>query len=446
MADALRTSAKQTLDNWKDPSEYFELQEVLGVGSYGSVHKALNTKSNEVVAVKIIEAESDAHILQKEIEILKNCDSPFVVDYRGTFRTSTEIWITMEYCHAGSVADIMAIVKRSLVEAEVATICHCTLQGLKYLHAKKLIHRDIKAGNILLNNKGEVKLADFGVSAQLNQTVAKRCTVIGTPYWMSPEVLTQNAYSYNSDIWSLGITAIEMALGSPPHSEIHPMRAIFKIPNAPPPTLPEDSEYSSDFREFLAQTLTKNPDKRPSAAELIKLPYIKNASDTTIIHEMVHSAMPEIMDFREKMTVDNNSNQGTLSENRRNSTKIKPIAIHSSVNKSGTYGSLVRGLSADTIEYLGDDAGAGDTMLVLPEDDIAGTPFGHPIPIVGDTLANEKPFAIPAYMTKQQCEEMKESFQRILEEELEAVNSFYKFRLTALTDRISELETMQADT
>lgn len=434
-----KTTASQTLENWKDPRKLFELQEVLGVGSYGSVHKALNTETNEIVAIKIIEAQTDAVTLKKEIEILKDCESEYVVGYRGTYRTDGQIWIVMEYCHAGSIADLIAISSRPLLEAEVGVVCHAVLHGLVYLHGNKLIHRDIKAGNVLINNRGEVKLADFGVSAQLNQTIAKRCTVIGTPYWMSPEVLTQNNYNYRADIWSLGITAIEMATGNPPHHEVHPMRAIFMIPNKPPPKLPEDGDFSEEFREFVSLCLTKNPEDRPSALELLDHPFAANATDSTIIHEVVIKALPEIMEFREKMSEGTKSETPNEGHARRTSEKIKPIAIHGSLSKSGTYNSLR--ILNDTMIMMGDEDG---TMLVLPEDEIVGGEDApHPIPVVSDTLAKyreECPFQIPGYLNKMECKELLEHFEEVFKEEQQAVSDYYNERLGQIRERISQLE------
>ena len=145
----------------------------------------------------------------------------------------------------------MAICERTLTEQQIAIVMQQSLRGLHYLHMAKKIHRDIKSGNILLNHDGDCKLADFGVSAELATTMSKRKTVIGTPYWMAPEVLQSQEYNGKADIWSLAITAIELAVGEPPHSNVHPMRAIFMIPNSDPPTLPEPERWSADFHDFI---------------------------------------------------------------------------------------------------------------------------------------------------------------------------------------------------
>jgi len=165
----------------------------------------------------------------------------------------------------------------------------------------KKIHRDIKSGNILLNHEGDCKLADFGVSAELTTTMAKRKTVIGTPYWMAPEVLQSTEYNGKADIWSLAITAIELAVGEPPHSNVHPMRAIFMIPTSEPPTLPDPSKWSKEFNDFLKICLVKDPEKRPTATWLIhNHPFITKAKGKEVIAALVKECMKEIDEYREQ--------------------------------------------------------------------------------------------------------------------------------------------------
>ncbi|KPP79689.1 serine/threonine-protein kinase 3-like [Scleropages formosus] len=208
----------------KQPEEVFDVLEKLGEGSYGSVYKAIHKESGQVVAIKQVPVESDLQEIIKEISIMQQCDSPYVVKYYGSYFKNTDLWIVMEYCGAGSVSDIIRLRNKTLTEDEIATILKSTLKGLEYLHFMRKIHRDIKAGNILLNTEGHAKLADFGVAGQLTDTMAKRNTVIGTPFWMAPEVIQEIGYNCVADIWSLGITSIEMAEGKPPYADIHPMR------------------------------------------------------------------------------------------------------------------------------------------------------------------------------------------------------------------------------
>lgn len=284
-----------------DPSEIFQVETKLGEGSYGSVWKAIDTRDQQVVAIKVLEIEGDEDTseLEGEINILKNCKSPFIVSYKGSFQKDGNIWIVMEYCGAGSICDLMSICEKTLNEDQIAVIMKMSLQGLEYLHNQKKIHRDIKSGNILLTDEGEVKLADFGVSAELTNTVSKRKTVIGTPYWMAPEVLSSTAYDGKADIWSLAITAIELAVGEPPHSDVHPMRAIFLIPNSPEPTLPDPQNWSKNFNDFLKCCLVKDPSKRPSATTLLQThPFITKAKSKAIISALVDECMAEIESYR----------------------------------------------------------------------------------------------------------------------------------------------------
>lgn len=208
----------------------------------------------------------------------------------------------MEYCEAGSVSDMMAVCRVVFEEPEIATILHSALLGLDYLHKQRKIHRDIKAANILLNGKGESKLADFGVSAQLSETITKRRTMIGTPYWMAPEVLTQASYDTKADIWSLGITAIEIACGAPPLNRIHPMRALVLIPSRPPPTLPNPGDFSENFNDFIAKCLTKDPSKRPSAEELLNHPFIKGSPTILPVNEFAQECIIRLDDYRKRLT------------------------------------------------------------------------------------------------------------------------------------------------
>nr|DBA24088.1 TPA: hypothetical protein GDO54_011790 [Pyxicephalus adspersus] len=223
----------------KQPEEVFDVLEKLGEGSYGSVFKAIHKESGQVVAIKQVPVESDLQEIIKEISIMQQCDSHYVVKYYGSYFKNTDLWIVMEYCGAGSVSDIIRLRNKTLTEDEIATILKSTLKGLEYLHFMRKIHRDIKAGNILLNTEGHAKLADFGVAGQLTDTMAKRNTVIGTPFWMAPEVIQEIGYNCVADIWSLGITSIEMAEGKPPYADIHPMRHTF-IKNAKPVSILRD--------------------------------------------------------------------------------------------------------------------------------------------------------------------------------------------------------------
>ncbi|XP_020286299.1 serine/threonine-protein kinase 3 isoform X1 [Pseudomyrmex gracilis] len=282
----------------RQPEEVFDIICKLGEGSYGSVYKALHKESGQVLAIKQVPVDTDLQEIIKEISIMQQCDSPYVVKYYGSYFKNTDLWIVMEYCGAGSVSDIMRLRKKTLQEDEIATILSDTLKGLEYLHLRRKIHRDIKAGNILLNNEGHAKLADFGVAGQLTDTMAKRNTVIGTPFWMAPEVIQEIGYDCVADIWSLGITALEMAEGKPPYGDIHPMRAIFMIPTKPPPSFREPDQWSPEFIDFVSGCLVKNPEERATATELLQHEFIGNAKQPSILSQMI----AEAHEIREKQS------------------------------------------------------------------------------------------------------------------------------------------------
>jgi serine/threonine kinase 3 len=244
-----------------------------------------------------VPVDTDLQDIIKEISIMQQCDSPYVVKYYGSYFKNTDLWIVMEYCGAGSVSDIMRLRKKTMTQEEIATVLCDTLKGLEYLHRRKKIHRDVKAGNILLNNEGHAKLADFGVAGQLTDTMAKRNTVIGTPFWMAPEVIQEIGYDCVADIWSLGITALEMAEGKPPYGDIHPMRAIFMIPTKPPPTFRDATKWSAQFAEFVTRCLVKAPEKRATASELLACEFISTAGSSQGLLEM----LGEAAELREKV-------------------------------------------------------------------------------------------------------------------------------------------------
>lgn len=262
----------------EDPSTKYELLHELGKGSYGSVYKARDLKTSEMVAIKVIslsEGEEGYEEIRGEIEMLQQCSHPNVVRYLGSYQGEEYLWIVMEYCGGGSVADLMNVTDEPLEEYQIAYICKEALKGLSYLHSIFKVHRDIKGGNILLTEQGEVKLGDFGVAAQLTRTMSKRNTFIGTPHWMAPEVIQESRYDGKVDVWALGVSAIEMAEGLPPRSNVHPMRVLFMISIEPAPMLEDKEKWSLVFHDFIAKCLTKDPRIRPTASELLKHKFIE---------------------------------------------------------------------------------------------------------------------------------------------------------------------------
>ncbi|XP_048234777.1 serine/threonine-protein kinase 4 [Ricinus communis] len=207
--------------------------------------------------------------------MLQQCSHPNVVRYLGSYQGEEYLWIVMEYCGGGSVADLMNVTEEPLEEYQIAYICREALKGLAYLHSIFKVHRDIKGGNILLTEQGEVKLGDFGVAAQLTRTMSKRNTFIGTPHWMAPEVIQESRYDGKVDVWALGVSAIEMAEGLPPRSTVHPMRVLFMISIEPAPMLEDKEKWSLVFHDFVAKCLTKEPRSRPTASEMLKHKFIE---------------------------------------------------------------------------------------------------------------------------------------------------------------------------
>ncbi|GHJ86649.1 hypothetical protein NliqN6_3051 [Naganishia liquefaciens] len=269
-----------------DPEDLYVCQERIGKGSFGEVFKGYDRRTSKPVAIKIIDleaAEDEIEDIQLEMQILSQMESEYVTKYHGCYLKGERLWIIMEYCSGGSCADLL---KSGVFREEyIAIFAKELLKGLEYLHSENKLHRDIKAANILLTANGGVKLADFGVSGQLSATMTKKNTFVGTPYWMSPEVIKQSGYSFSADIWSLGITLLEMAKGEPPYSDLHPMKVLFLIPRNPPPTL--DDKFSKPFRDFVALCLQRDPHARPSASELLKHRFVRNAKRPQYLTELI---------------------------------------------------------------------------------------------------------------------------------------------------------------
>ncbi|XP_078795001.1 TRAF2 and NCK interacting kinase b isoform X20 [Oryzias latipes] len=273
----------------RDPAGIFELVELVGNGTYGQVYKGRHVKTGQLAAIKVMDVTGDEEEeIKAEINMLKKYSHHRnIATYYGAFIKKNppgmddQLWLVMEFCGAGSVTDLIKNTKgNSLKEEWIAYICREILRGLTHLHQHKVIHRDIKGQNVLLTENAEVKLVDFGVSAQLDRTVGRRNTFIGTPYWMAPEVIACDenpdaTYDFKSDLWSLGITAIEMAEGAPPLCDMHPMRALFLIPRNPAPRL-KSKKWSKKFQSFIESCLLKSHSQRPSTEQLLKHPFIRD--------------------------------------------------------------------------------------------------------------------------------------------------------------------------
>ncbi|XP_042295919.1 mitogen-activated protein kinase kinase kinase kinase 2 [Sceloporus undulatus] len=280
----------------QDPRLRFELVQRIGSGTYGDVYKARDTETGELAAIKIVKIDpgDDIGSIQQEITTLRDCRHPNVVAYFGSYLRNDRLWICMEYCGGGSLQEIYHTTG-PLSEKQIAYVCRETLQGLHHLHTKGKMHRDIKGANILLTTNGDVKLADFGVSAELTASVAKRKSFIGTPYWMAPEVAAvekKGGYNHLCDIWALGITAIELAELQPPLFDLHPMRALMLMSKSSfqPPKLKDKASWSADFQHFLKLALTKNPKKRPVAEKLLQHPFVCQPLARTLAIELLDKA------------------------------------------------------------------------------------------------------------------------------------------------------------
>ncbi|XP_048075465.2 myosin-IIIa [Ursus arctos] len=300
-------------DNFPDPSDTWEITETIGKGTYGKVFKVLNKKNGQKAAVKILDPIHDIdEEIEAEYNILKTLsDHPNVVRFYGMYFKKDKIngdklWLVLELCNGGSVADLVkGFLKKGkrMSEPIIAYILREALLGLHHLHNNKTIHRDVKGNNILLTTEGGVKLVDFGVSAQLTSTRYRRNTSVGTPFWMAPEVIAceqqlDTTYDARCDTWSLGITAIELGDGDPPLADLHPMRALFKIPRNPPPKLRQPEIWSAEFNDFISKCLTKDYEKRPTVSDLLQHKFITQIEGKDV---MLQKQLMEFIDIHQGM-------------------------------------------------------------------------------------------------------------------------------------------------
>ncbi|CDO95075.1 unnamed protein product [Kluyveromyces dobzhanskii CBS 2104] len=296
----------------------FKRKEIIGRGKFGVVYMAYHTKTQHVYAIKVLNldnTEDEVEDIRKEIQFL-SClkQTPNITHYYGSYLNDTKLWVIMEYCAGGSLRTLL---RPGIIEEKyIGVIMREILVALISIHRDNVIHRDIKAANVLIANNGNVKLCDFGVAAQLSQSTLKRQTMAGTPYWMAPEVIMEGVY-YDTkvDIWSLGITAYEIATGNPPYCHMEAIRAMQMITKSNPPRL-EGREYSQPLKEFIALCLDEDPKERPSAEELYKSKLIKQdkGTSTMILKELI----TRYLLFREK------NEQYKHEEEPHNSSKQNP--------------------------------------------------------------------------------------------------------------------------
>uniref|UniRef100_A0A3B4THP5 Mitogen-activated protein kinase kinase kinase kinase n=1 Tax=Seriola dumerili TaxID=41447 RepID=A0A3B4THP5_SERDU len=306
-----------------DPLDDYELIHRIGCGTYGDVFKARNIRTSELAAIKIVKLDpgDDITSIQQEITMMKECKHKNIVAYFGSYHRNTKLWICMEYCGGGSLQDIYHVTG-PLREKQIAYVCRETLQGLYHLHETGKMHRDIKGANILLTERGDVKLADFGVAAEISASVAKRKSFIGTPYWMAPEVAAvekKGGYNHLCDIWAVGITAIELAELQPPMFDLHPMRALMLMSKSSfqPPRLKDKSKWSAGFQSFVKMSLIKSPRKRPSAETLLQHPFVTQLLTRNLVIELLDMANnPELHSSHTHSLDDNDLEVGEIAPDK----------------------------------------------------------------------------------------------------------------------------------
>uniref|UniRef100_A0A8C5IPS0 non-specific serine/threonine protein kinase n=1 Tax=Junco hyemalis TaxID=40217 RepID=A0A8C5IPS0_JUNHY len=351
-----------------NPEEFWEIIGELGDGAFGKVFKAQNKETKVLAAAKVIDTKSEEELedYMVEIDILASCDHANIVKLLDAFYYENNLWILIEFCAGGAVDAVMLELERPLTEPQIKVVCRQTLEALNYLHENKIIHRDLKAGNILFTLDGDIKLADFGVSAKNTRTIQRRDSFIGTPYWMAPEVVMcetskDRPYDYKADIWSLGITLIEMAQIEPPHHELNPMRVLLKIAKSDPPTLAQPSKWSSDFKDFLKKCLEKNVDARWSASQLLQHPFVTVTSNKPIrelIAEAKAEVTEEVEDGKDEDEEEETENSLQLPAEKRASSDLSIAS--SEEDKLSQNASVLESLSEKTENNAIEDKTAGD--------------------------------------------------------------------------------------
>ncbi|KAF8858037.1 Pkinase-domain-containing protein [Acephala macrosclerotiorum] len=273
-----------------DPREIYEDLVKIGQGASGGVFTGHKKDNFSLVAIKQmnLEQQPKKELIINEIIVMKDSRHPNIVNFIDSFLIQGELWVIMEYMEGGSLTDVVTF--NIMTEGQIAAVCRETLMGLQHLHSKGVIHRDIKSDNILLSNEGNIKLTDFGFCAQINEHQSKRSTMVGTPYWMAPEVVTRKEYGRKVDIWSLGIMAIEMIEGEPPYLTESPLRALYLIATNGTPTVKEPQNLSAVFQDFLSFALKVDPEKRASAHDLLRHDFMKKCADLASLSPLVRSA------------------------------------------------------------------------------------------------------------------------------------------------------------
>uniref|UniRef100_A0ABI7Y9A2 non-specific serine/threonine protein kinase n=1 Tax=Felis catus TaxID=9685 RepID=A0ABI7Y9A2_FELCA len=376
-----------------DPNEVWEIVGELGDGAFGKVYKAKNKETGALAAAKVIETKSEEELedYTVEIDILATCDHPYIVKLLGAYYYDRKLWIMIEFCPGGAVDAIMLELDRGLTEPQIQVVCRQMLEALNFLHGKRIIHRDLKAGNVLMTLEGDIRLADFGVSAKNLKTLQKRDSFIGTPYWMAPEVvmcetMKDTPYDYKADIWSLGITLIEMAQIEPPHHELNPMRVLLKIAKSDPPTLLTPSKWSVEFRDFLKVALDKNPETRPNAAQLLEHPFVSSVTSNKALRELVAEAKAEVMeeieDGREEGEEEDSIDAASpLGNHTRDSSEVSQLSLNTDkLLKESSFTSLPPSQPQDNVNGPSQPSGDRSPQSASPPDVAPGDENGLAVP------------------------------------------------------------------